>query len=259
MAIIGSTIQRIISFLLLTVAVSSIAQNTNVFPDGLGNFWTISDNRVKKIDVNGNALASYLNLHYGKPSSIDASDPFRVLVFFEQSQTLIIINTEATLIGKPIIINDLNLGEIPLVCRSAMGGAWLFQREASEIVRYDAQFSSIEQRISLDRNFSDLKPEYMIESGGLLYISFNSNIILRFDSYGAQLEPLNIQHNGFFRIESNYLFVNYNQFAFGYNLKKPSAAPTHYNCQCNSVPITISGDIACFDGTKFIFCKKIEP
>ncbi|PKP39823.1 MAG: hypothetical protein CVT98_00330, partial [Bacteroidetes bacterium HGW-Bacteroidetes-15] len=126
-----------------------MGQTQSISPDGIGAYWFIKDSKVLKIDFEGNVKSSYSNLMLGNPSEIDPSDPFRIVVFFQGSQSIVIINNDANILGKPITISELGLGEVTLVSRSSRVGLWFLHRESAEIVRVDNQLSKVEQRIAL--------------------------------------------------------------------------------------------------------------
>jgi hypothetical protein len=226
-------------------------------PDGIGNYWVVSESKINKINAKGQLVAHFSNILLGNPSSLDSSDPFRVMVFYSQNQSILFLNNDAAIIGKPINIVDIGLGEVVLACRSSLGGIWLLHREKAELLRYNNQLNAIEQRISLDEKFIQYDPKQMTEHGGILYISFNNNRIARFDTYGAQLLPLEILHEGNFRVESNYLWVKYNDFFLKYNLNELDEYPETYRCSCSSIPLTINKVVVCFNGKEFIFCEKV--
>jgi hypothetical protein len=231
----------------------------DLLPDGIGNYWVISGSKVSKIDAKGQTIAHYSNILLGNPSSLDSSDPFRVMVFYNQNQNILFLNNDAAIIGKPINFVDIGLGEVVLSCRSSLGGIWLLHREKAELLRYNNQFNAVEQRISIGDEFKNYDPKQMTEHGGILYISLNKSIIARFDTYGAQLIPLDILHEGYFRIEANYLWVKHNNLFWKYNLNDLNEHPETYRCSCHSIPLTINKAVACFNGKEFIFCEKVIP
>jgi len=108
-------------FICVCLVSHSFSQPALPVPDGLGFYWNISASRILKFNLQGEVVASYSNLSLGKPYSIDATDPFRVMIFFRESQILVFLNSEASIIGKSISIADLDLGEVRLACRCSRG------------------------------------------------------------------------------------------------------------------------------------------
>ena len=76
---------RILASLLLPLIFtihSASAQVATVAPDGLGGYWQIKGTKVARMDATANTLSSYSNIKLGHPHSVDASDPFRVIVLY---------------------------------------------------------------------------------------------------------------------------------------------------------------------------------
>jgi hypothetical protein len=226
-------------------------------PDGLGGYWVVSGSQVIKLDSEGNRTASYSNLLLGKPSFIDAADPFRIFIFYYESQNLVVLNNDAVIIGMPINLTSLGLGEVVVACRANRGGVWLYHRESNEIVRIDHQLSKVEQRINLSNTFKGNFPNHMVESNGILYIGLANKLIARFDSYGASLQPINISYSKAFRIEGNFVITNVNGIVNKININSPLDRYEKFSCPTPSIPITIKGVLVCFDGERFHFCEKI--
>lgn len=244
----------ILSFLLIyTGLLSGVTQD--VYSDGIGGFWYSQGTSVIKINDNSEIQSTYSNLMLGEPSSMDASDPFRIMVFYQNTQSIILINNDATILGKPISLSDLGFGEVILACRSARGGAWVLHRESSEIVLIDSQFSTVEYRFSLQQSIKNSLPNYMVESDGVIYIGLNNKTIVRFDSYGATLPHIQIDYTNTFLVEKKYLWIAFNGIVKRVNLANPDEITKKFHCTCNSLPIIVNEKLACFDGEKFHFCE----
>ncbi len=225
-------------------------------PDGVGGYWLITGSKVIKVDSQGIQVATYSNLMLGKPTSVDASDPFRVLVFFVESQTLLILNSNATPIGDPLNLSSIGLGEISLTCRSARGGIWMFSHSNSEIILLDNRTLKIEQRIHLAGERANLLPNFMLEENGILYVGLNNKLIKRYDTYGAPLETLHINYNKEFRVANPFLITMIGGEVKLINLETPASQSDTISCQCSYIPVLIKDELMCFDGQVFIFCKK---
>lgn len=240
---------------ILNIGLSNLYAQT-IGSDGLGNFWLIDSDRVKKIDEDGKLHSSYSNLLLGAPNSIDLSDPFRIFVFFHGSQTLVLLNNGAAIIGSPVDIQGLGLGEVSLACRSTRGGAWLFHRESAELVRTDNQFTRIEQRISIPQKILNQQPNFLTESGGVIFLGLANKFIARFDVYGAMLPQFQIEYMNEFVVEGIHLWVKNKSMVKKVSTYNPKEVVEQFRCECPYTPLIIRGRPACFDGVKFNFCQK---
>ncbi|MFO8021334.1 MAG: hypothetical protein R6U65_02620 [Perlabentimonas sp.] len=241
------------------ILLSSLAKGQAVQVDVTGSIWLIKENSVNRIDHNGNLLGSYKNLLLGKPKSLDASDPFRILVFYKESQNILLLNNDANIIGQPVNLNELGLGEIILACRSTRGGVWLYHRVSAEFVRLDQRLVSVVQQIPFSSIDNKSHPNHIVQEDGVLFAGINNEMIYRIDEYGTILPTLEIPYKDAFRIHNNKLWVLHNNQTIGYNLKKPEANPVKYDCPCQALGVIIDNNLMCFDGKTFQFCKKINP
>lgn len=217
-------------------------------------YWVILDSKVIKIDGNGQTLATYSNHLLGAPTSIDPSDPFRVLIFYQQHQAIVLINTHGVAIGQPIYFTALNLGEITLACRSSRGGAWLYHRETNELLLTNPQFSTIEQRITVR---DKLAPSHLTEVNNKIYLGFENSSILRFDSYGVEEPALNILFSKWFLVSNEYVWVYYDGIIRMLEIQYPHRIVGIFNCNFNTIPLVINGEAYFYDGIKLIQCKKL--
>ncbi|MFP4556661.1 MAG: hypothetical protein ACLFNU_07305 [Bacteroidales bacterium] len=247
-------------FLLVQLTLlTSLAQGQAVQVDAMGAIWHLDGNDINKIDHDGNLLESYNNLLLGNPTSIDVSDPFKILVFYRESQNILLINNDANTIGKPVNLSDFGLGEITHACRSNRGGVWLYHRVSAELVRLDQRFTSIVQRIPFSTSEHNLHPNHLAQHNGVLYAGINNNIVIRMDEYGTILPQFQISYKNDFRIQNDKLWATHKSQTVGYNLKKTEENPEHYHCSCQELAVIIDNKPMCFDGEKLRLCKKINP
>ncbi len=240
-------------FLLIALTTHSQVVERRHFPTS-EDFWVINGSTVQKVDGQGKILSNYHNHSLGSPTSIDASDPFRVMIFYYQHQTLVIINTNGVALGEPISLQDLALGEITLACRSSRGGVWLYHRESSELLLTNPQFSRIIQSTRVN-TWHD--PNCLREVNDNVYLGINNASILQIDSYGAKRNELNLLYDGYFLVDANFLWVLNNGLLEKRALLDPTKVVVYFMCRCNSLPLIINGEAKCFDGHKLITCEKI--
>lgn len=247
----------ILVLVIATATVSAFSQPALPIPDGLGSFWNISGSMVVKLNSKGETIATYRLLSLGTPNSIDASDPFRVLVFYFDSQHLVILGNNATLLGKPVSLIDLDLGEISLACRSLLGGVWMLHRQGQEIIHFDDQMKPTNRKIVIDKTINDITPSFLIERGGVLYLGLNGEKVVRYDLYGSRLPDVDI-HFDFARFTDNGVLIRHQTNYFYLNTEDEVITTIKISSNCPTLPIPVGQDFMCFDGEKFVLCKKNE-
>lgn len=244
-------------FLLIIFAFPVFPQPALPIPDGIGSFWNIMGSRVVKLNAKGEISANFSQLSLGVPHSIDASDPFRVLVFYFDSQHIAILGSNATLLGKLVRLIDLDLGEISLACRSLRGGVWMLHRQDQEIIHFDDQMKRTNSKIVIDKSINVVSPSFLIEKNGILYLGINGKKVIRFDLYGSRLPDIDIQFDDA-RFSDNRLLIKQQASYYSIYIDDEEITPLKLSCNCPTFPIPVGQDFMCFDGEKFVLCKKNE-
>ena len=143
--------------------------------DGIDGYWFIEGSAVKKVDRQGTALATYSNIALGNPSFVDVSDPFRIAVFYAESQFLVMLSTNASISGNPISVQDLSLGEVNLLCRSSRGGFWLYIHPRGELIHIEESLKATNLRLNVPHTYEFSSKSFLYEHNGLLYLGSNGD------------------------------------------------------------------------------------
>lgn len=222
------------------------------------NVWIVTSNGVQSISDDGEVLATYYNAHLGNPTSLDCSDPFRIMLFYQQHQQVIIISNNGIAIGKPVNLIDLGVGEISLACRSARGGMWLYHREGHELLRINPQLTRVDQKIALAQTQSNQQPIKMIERNGIIYIGIASQRIERIDSYGTTLEPIELMYNEWFWVDDKYLWTLNENHIEQRQLTQLKSEPKLFHCPHSISPLVINGKPMRYENKKLLRCEKLD-
>lgn len=242
------------AILLLPAMVSA----QNISADGLGGYWLIDGGRVACVDSHGKRKVSYSELLLGNPTSIDASDPFRILTFYLSTQTLVVLSSEATLIGKVVDLSLHDLGYISSAARSSLGGAWLSAEGTRSIFRLDKQLNRVEQKLVLPVKHASSQVLQMVEHDGMLYVGLDKGIILEYDSYGSLLRELPFKPHDGFLIHGDRIYIKFKGVVEEFSLINPQESRAIYEYD-NHVPLVVLGNqLHGFTGGRFILCKKID-
>src|SRR4051812_5566844 len=102
--------------------------------DNIGNIYLVINNeQLKKLDVNGDSIAVYNDVkRYGKISSVDASNPFKVLVFYKESSTIVIL--DRLLSVKNIVdLRKNHIQQVKAIRLSYDNNIWLYDEAEGKI------------------------------------------------------------------------------------------------------------------------------
>src|SRR6202012_4840522 len=106
MAVLFARAQQATDFVLTRTLTADIA---DFAVDNLGNIYLLSkDNQLKKLSPEGDSLAVFNDVRrYGKISSIDVTNPLKILVYYREFTTILALDRYLNMIN---IIDLRNLG-----------------------------------------------------------------------------------------------------------------------------------------------------
>jgi len=84
--------------------------------DGFGNLYIIQNSEIIKISTKDDKKTVYSNFSSGKISSIDPSDPFRILVYYKDFNRILFLDKNLTEIMSPIPLDDKGIFNAISVC-----------------------------------------------------------------------------------------------------------------------------------------------
>lgn len=178
--------------ILLLLGVGTFAQQTDI----LGNTFFLQENVLVKNNLSKNKSFQYENTEFGDISSYDISNPFQILLFFEQFNSCIILDDKLSEILS-INFDDYNIFA-SLICSSSNNGIWIYDRINEQILNLDI-FS---KEISSKKSFSiNSNPEFIFEQNNYIILGTNDNIFILnnlctiLEEYNFKYKTHKINHN----------------------------------------------------------------
>lgn len=214
--------------------------------DKFENVWVVDKSEVICFDKQLKKIGTYSNFLLGQPTYVDALDPFRVIVFFPSSQSIVLLNNEVAEISKQILLREKGIADASAVCRSGKGGFWVFDRTRWEILHFDSGFNLTNEKIMLDMTFSGSKPLFMQENKGVLYIAFKDKAICRYDQFGARMGDIQIKVDNFFTFIDGSILYQTKGITYQYSIDSSIVIPLNSSVKC--IPIQVQGQLLYFDG-----------
>ena len=198
-----------------------IKSNADFFTtDNLGNTYLVKGEEIKKYSQTGDLLKIFSNKTTGKITSLDATNPLRILVFYKDFATILIIDDLLSQNGDPMNLQDYSLEQSDVICTSFNNGIWFFSRENMELIRLDENFKPVVNTGNLNRLLNtDLKPNFMIEHNGYIYLNNPAEGVFVFDIYGTYFKTIPIKGLQHFQVKDNTMFYYMNGVLKSYNVK----------------------------------------
>lgn len=164
--------------------------------DNLGNIYLLnSANQIKKVNEKGDSIAVYNDVRkYGKVFSIDATNPLKVLVFYKDFSTVVVLDR---LLNARTAINlsKQNILQVTAVTSSYDNNIWLFDALDSKLKKIDDNGNVLLESTDLRQVFDSVpSPSVMYDRDGQLYLYDAGKGLMVFDYYGAKKNNYQILH-----------------------------------------------------------------
>lgn len=159
--------------------------------DNIGNFYLYNKNEILMYDSTGFLKNRFSDKSLGKITSVDARNPLKIVVFFEDIPAIIFLDNMVAQNGETVWLQKIQMEQTSVVCASYNSGLWLYDRLQFQLTRVDQHFKTTHQTGNLAQIIGTrLNPEWMMEEGNWLYVYNPLSGILIFDIYGTYLKTI---------------------------------------------------------------------
>ncbi|HIA11554.1 MAG TPA: hypothetical protein EYN69_05710 [Flavobacteriales bacterium] len=221
--------------LLVTLTIIGTAQSTKerfekvmvfetkanyITSDYLGFIYLISDDQISKYDKAGKLIGSFSDKTLGSITSIDASNPLRILVFYNDFGKVLFLDDVLGPIGSSISLESIALDLSVLCCTSNNDGIWFYDTQGFQLKRMDRnlQLTHASGYINQITGF-DINPNFLIEYNSYIYLNNPEMGILVFDVYGAYYKTIPIKGLERFQLSGDNIFYFQDSYIKSYNQK----------------------------------------
>jgi hypothetical protein len=155
--------------------------------DNFDNLYLLnSSDQIKKIDANGDSVAVFNNVRrYGKVAQIDVSNPLRVLLYYKDFSTVVILDRLLS-IRTTIDFRKQDIFQVQAVCLSYDNQIWLYDEFEHKLKKIDENgkllFATTDFRQLFGEAFSFTS---ISDQDGFLYLYDKNKGVYVFDYYGA--------------------------------------------------------------------------
>ena len=194
-----------------------IAQNNSIefkgkafTTDQTGSYYEIYPNQIIKIGKNGQRQFSYSNNILGEISSVDVSNPMKIVVFFRDFSKIVILDNTLSEQGGALDLNEVSLEETSLVCTSYNNGIWYYNPLKFQLTRLEHSTKNVNISANISNILNiNVQPNFLVEFNNRLYLNDSINGVLVFDIYGTYLKTIPIFGLTTFQVKEKFLlYVN---------------------------------------------------
>jgi hypothetical protein len=221
--------------------------------DRLGNLYLGKSNFLWMYNKNGDSLYAFNSKRYGEISSIDCSDPYKVLVFFRNYGFILFLDNYLSENGAPLDLQELGFDQVTQACLSRENGLWVFDQIRQRVYHLNNNFKITHESVNFMQWFGKrMSPTFMIENNNQLFVNIPEEGIFVFDHYGTYLKTIPLKNlNDPQVIDGNINFVENNQFC-QYQRQKMEKVCSTFDLDTLTQARIEKGRLYTFDGKK---CK----
>ena len=188
--------------------------------DNLGNVYLINSfNQIKKLNNNFDSVAVFNDTRqYGNISTIDVSNPLKILVYYAEFSTVLVLDRFLNLRNK-IDLRKQNIFKSSSIALSYDNFIWVYDEIDHQIKKVNDEGNVVIQsndfRLVLDSIFI---PQTILDYNGRLYLYQSNKGLLVLDYYGAiqhfysitELKNVQFYKNSFIGFKKDSL-ISYSQ------------------------------------------------
>lgn len=159
----------------------------NIAVDNLDNIYFLtSTDQLKKISFNGDSIAVYNDVkRFGKLHSIDVSNPLKLLLFYKDFPTIVILDRLLSSRGS-IDLRKHNILQASAISASYDNNIWLFDEFNSKLKKINEGGNTILESEDFRLLFNEsIVPHQIIDKDGLVYLYDNLKGVYVFDQFGT--------------------------------------------------------------------------
>lgn len=146
-----------------------------------------------KVHPENDRVVAYSLLRYGQPTSVDASNPLKVLLFFKDFNIVVLLDN--TLSEKAVMkLQPKGFLQVETACTSLDNNVWIYDGLNYKLRKIDEQLNTLRE----SEDFSLLFPQppiptFMREVDNYLFVNAPDVGVLVFDLFGTYVKTLPIK------------------------------------------------------------------
>lgn len=177
-----------------------------IYADNLDNVYLLSaSDELLMYNKEGKLKWRYSNNRFGKLSSIDVSDPLRIVLFYADFQQVLILNNNLNEITSYSFAKNGNL-LVSAVASANNNGLWIFDRTSQTLVKLSSYFTEDIRSANLYQLLDmAIEPKKLLASDQYVFVQQQNHQVLQFDRFGAFVRELPVEGITDFNITRNEL------------------------------------------------------
>lgn len=195
----------------------SLFENVSNFigVDNTNHIYYIKNNTLYK--KTNDKLISYANIHLGTITSVDITNPLKIVVFFKDFNVVVILDNELNELTDSINFTSLLNKNVTYVGTATNANLWLFSNDDNTLHLWNYKTKKVDVTIPLQNDF---KYEFICSNYRNIWL-ISKESTLHYNEYGSFIELVAIKNlkkgiaykNGFVYLANEQLiYYNANQY-----------------------------------------------
>ena len=155
--------------------------------NNLGELFIINtNNQLKKLNDRGDSVGVFNQVtKYGKLSYIDAQNPWKTILFYENFSTLVFLDKYLNVVSN-LNLRRQNIFGVRTVAASYDNNIWLFDEQENKLKKIDEAGKILMESIDFRQIFDSVPtPIQILDRDGFVYLYDPKKGVYVFDYYGA--------------------------------------------------------------------------
>tara|TARA_B110000046_G_scaffold15690_1_gene15040 strand:- start:53727 stop:54527 length:801 start_codon:yes stop_codon:yes gene_type:complete len=217
--------------------------------DQLGNIFLWNENFIWMYTNKGDSLAAFNSRKHGSISHVDATNPYKILVFFSDYNLILFLDNYLSDNGNDIDLQQLGYDQISASCKSRANGIWIYDLIQQRAIHLNNNYIKDKQTLNLSQWFNQrITPNLLLEYNNQLFISSDEALFV-FDHFGTFKRKIPIQNIKEFQIVNEEIRYMKDQFYCSYIQKS-------FDESCRQIPIKSIKNIRIEKTGLYVFTSK---
>lgn len=159
-------------------------------------YYINSVNELIKTTCSDTSFISYSNRNLGKPTHIDVSNPLKILLFYPDQQTVVILDNQLAELSQLSLkgnVNKPNYQPAAICKHTGTDHIWLYDELSRKLIRLDEAGNVLAASEAFDQLFSfaaEVKTLYCVNDK--VYVETTNEGILVFDAYASYVHTIEV-------------------------------------------------------------------
>lgn len=188
--------------------------------DPYKNIYAVSEAKFLKFSPPYDSCISYNLQKDGIPSFIDINNLNEIVLFFQNSRKVILLDSSLNELVRPFYLDELGMYEISMIFSSKDGGLWFYNYLNNCLTKLNKNFLPVIRAINLNPYFqSPNYPNFIVTLEDRIFINVPSNGILVIGQNGEYNTAIQLHGLIDFQVDSKIIYYYRDNIIYCFNFK----------------------------------------